>query len=105
MRKSRCLKSRCPMAAVALVAAAFLALPASNVDATKLEGRNVKIGCLVPLSGKGAEWGQTAKISMEIAVEEINAAGAIGALPIYLICYYTQPLAPAGLNACLPRFA
>src|SRR5260370_14879846 len=99
MRKSRCLKSRCPMAAVALVAAAFLALPASNVDATKLEGRNVKIGCLVPLSGKGAEWGQTAKISMEIAVEEINAAGGIGGLPIELICYDTQTLEAEGLKA------
>ena len=27
----------------------------------KLAGRSVKIGCLVPLTGKGAEWGQAAQ--------------------------------------------
>ena len=52
-------------------------------------GRSVKIGCLVPLTGKGAEWGQAAKPSMDIAVEEINAKGGIGGLPIELICYDT----------------
>jgi branched-chain amino acid transport system substrate-binding protein len=88
------------VATAAIVAAAMLlALPARNADAAKLEGRNVKIGCLVPLTGKGAEWGQTAKISMEMAVEEINANGGIGGLPIDLICYDTQTLEPEGLKA------
>ncbi|NJR71527.1 MAG: ABC transporter substrate-binding protein, partial [Synechococcales cyanobacterium CRU_2_2] len=58
----------------------------------------VKIGCMVPLTGKGAEWGQTAKISMEIATEEINAKGGIGGLPIELICYDTQTLEAEGLK-------
>src|SRR5713226_9102515 len=96
MRKSRCL-----VAALAVAAAVRFALPASNADAdaAKLDGRNVKIGCMVPLTGKGAEWGQTAKISMEIAVEEINAQGGIGGLPIDLICYDTQTLEAEGLKA------
>src|SRR5215831_4347252 len=75
-----------------LTAAAALAVPLSDAQAqgAKLAGRNVKIGCQVSLTGKGAEWGQAAKVSMEIAVEEINAKGGIGVLPIDLICYDTQ---------------
>ena len=70
-----------------------------DAQAAKLEGRSVKIGCLVPLTGKGAEWGQAAKTSMEIAVEEINAKGGIGGLPIELICYDTQTLEAEALKA------
>ena len=65
----------------------------------KLDGRTVKIGCLAPLTGKGAEWGQAAKPSMEIAAEEINAKGGIGGLPIELICYDTQTLEAEALKA------
>src|SRR5262247_201697 len=82
----------------AAVAVAFIvSLPLSNAHA-KLEGRTVKIGCLVPLTGKGAEWGQGAKPSMEIAVEEINAKGGIGGLPIQLICYDDQTLESEALQ-------
>ena len=83
------------------LAAATIALFTSthNSDAAKLEGRSVKIGCLASLTGKGAEWGQGAKISMEIAVEEINAKGGIGGIPIELICYDTQTLEAEALKA------
>jgi hypothetical protein len=46
----------------------------------------------VPLTGKGAEWGQGAKPAIDIAVEEINAKGGIGGLPIEMICYDDQTL-------------
>ena len=72
---------------------------AHDADAAKLAGRNVKIGCMVPLTGKGAEWGQTAKISMEIAADEINKKGGVGGVPISLICYDTQTLEAEGLKA------
>ncbi len=72
------------------IAAALAVAPAAYGQGTKLAGRNVKIGCQVSLTGKGAEWGQAAKVSMEIAVEEINAKGGVGGLPIDLICYDTQ---------------
>src|SRR5215831_11822158 len=85
--------------AAIVVVALLLALPARNADAAKLEGRNVKIGCLVPLTGKGAEWGQSAKISMEMAVEEINAKGGVGGVPIELICYDTQTAEAEALKA------
>ena len=53
---------------------------------------------MVPLTGKGAEWGQAAKISMDIAVDEINAKGGVGGVPIDLICYDTQTLEAEGLK-------
>ncbi|HMK80192.1 MAG TPA: ABC transporter substrate-binding protein [Xanthobacteraceae bacterium] len=82
-----------------LLALAFaLALPFA-ASAQKPEGRSIKIGCLVPLTGKGAEWGQGAKPSMEIAVEEINAKGGIAGVPIELICYDDQTLEAEALKA------
>ena len=75
---------------LAVAAALAVAVPAAQGQGAKLAGRNVKIGCQVSLTGKGAEWGQAAKVSMEIAVEEINAKGGVGGLPIDLICYDTQ---------------
>src|SRR5947199_8278941 len=89
---------------IANVVAASLAL-ASIVTASrdalaqKLAGRSVKIGCLVPVTGKGAEWGVAGKASMEIAVEEINAKGGVGGIPMELICYDTQTLEAEALKA------
>ena len=80
-------------------AALFLVLPISAASAEKLAGRNVKIGCEVSLTGKGAEWGQAGKVSMELATEEINAKGGIGGVPIDLICYDTQTLEAEALKA------
>jgi branched-chain amino acid transport system substrate-binding protein len=83
----------------AIAAVAFIArFPLSSAQAAQLAGRNVKIGCLAPLTGKGAEWGQGAKPSMEIAVAEINAKGGIGGLPIDLICYDTQTMESEALK-------
>jgi branched-chain amino acid transport system substrate-binding protein len=79
-------------------AALAVALPPAHAQGAKLAGRNVKIGCQVSLTGKGAEWGQAAKVSMEIAVEEINAKGGVGGLPIDLICYDTQTSEPEALK-------
>src|SRR5262249_46414486 len=80
-------------------AVAVLALwPAPDADAQKLAGRSVKIGCQASLTGKGAEWGQAAKASMEIAVEEINAAGGVGGIPMELVCYDTQTLEAEALK-------
>jgi branched-chain amino acid transport system substrate-binding protein len=94
------MKSKILLAAAFVAAALLASLPLSSAQAQKkLDGRTVKIGCLAPLTGKGAEWGQGAKPSMEIAVEEINAKGGIGGLPIELICYDYQTLEAEALKA------
>lgn len=84
------------LAAAAIVA---VALPPKQAEAANLAGRNVKIGCLAPVTGKGAEWGIAGKASMEIAVEEINAKGGVGGIPIELICYDTQTLEAEALKS------
>src|SRR5262245_1562286 len=87
------------LTSVAAAAIVFAASSTQQADAqAKLSGRSVKIGCMVPLTGKGAEWGQSAKLSMEIAVDEINAKGGIGGVPIELICYDDQTLEAEGLK-------
>jgi branched-chain amino acid transport system substrate-binding protein len=92
------MKSKILLAAAFATAALLVSLPLSSAHAQKLAGRSVKIGCLAPLTGKGAEWGLGAKPSMEIAVEEINAKGGIGGLPIELICYDDQTLEAEALK-------
>jgi len=92
------MKSKILLTAVIAGVAFIASLPLSSAQAQKLAGRSVKIGCLAPLTGKGAEWGQGAKPSMEIAVEEINAKGGIGGVPIELICYDDQTLEAEALK-------
>src|SRR5882757_1575104 len=87
------------LTSLAIAAIVSLVSFTQNAAAQKLSGRNVKIGCLASLTGKGAEWGQTAKLSMEIAVEEINAKGGIGGVPIELTCYDTQTLEAEALKS------
>ena len=94
------MKSKILLAAAFAAAALLASLPLSSAQAQKKrDGRSVKIGCLAPLTGKGAEWGQGAKPSMEIAVEEINAKGGIGGVPVELICYDYQTLEAEALKA------
>ena len=90
------MKWRIMLVAACVAAASLTGLP--SAQAAKLEGRTVKIGCLVPLTGKGAEWGQGAKPAIDIAVEEINAKGGIGGLPIEMICYDDQTLESEALQ-------
>src|SRR5262249_29993179 len=81
-----------------LLALGLLTAP-QGADAANLAGRSVKIGCLAPVTGKGAEWGVAGKASMEIAVEEINAKGGVGGIPMELICYDTQTVEAEALKA------
>jgi branched-chain amino acid transport system substrate-binding protein len=78
-------KGRSWVALAALVGAAGLMGWGGEAAAQKLAGREVKLGAMVPLTGKGAEWGQTAKIAIELAAEEINAKGGIGGVPLKVI--------------------
>ena len=79
-------KSFLPFAIVAFFLAISLTL-APPSEAGKLAGKTVKIGGIYSISGVCAEWGTAAKISAEIAVEEINAAGGIGGVPIEMPWY------------------
>src|SRR5258708_28347731 len=93
------MKLRANLPSLVAVVGVALLMSSPHDARAKLAGRNVKIGCMVSLTGKGAEWGQTAKLSMEIAVEEINAKGGVGGLPIELTCYDTQTLEAEALKS------
>ena len=61
-----------------------------------LAGKEVKFGGVFSITGKGAEWGENGKIGTEIAVEEINAAGGVGGVPLRVIISDTgTEVAPA----------
>jgi branched-chain amino acid transport system substrate-binding protein len=92
------MKLRANLPSLVAVVGVALLMSSPHDARAKLAGRNVKIGCMVSLTGKGAEWGQAAKLSMEIAVEEINAKGGIGGVPIDLICFDTQTLEAEALK-------
>jgi branched-chain amino acid transport system substrate-binding protein len=83
-----------------LVATLAVAMLAASIPATaaQLSGRSVKIGAMYPLTGKGAEWGEAAKVGINLAAEEINAAGGIGGVPIKLIEYDYQAKESEGIN-------
>ena len=67
--------------------AAIALLAASLPTSADVSGRAVKIGVMYPLTGKRATWGNHAQIGIRLAVEEVNAAGGIGGVPIKLVEY------------------
>ena len=50
--------------------------------AQKLAGPEIRIGAVLPFAGVWADWGRKDRIAFELAVEEINAAGGVGGVPI-----------------------
>ena len=81
-------------AATAAVALLAVSLPAS----ADVSGRAVKIGVMYPLTGKGTTWGNHAQIGIRLAVEEVNAAGGIGGVPIKLVEYDYQAKESEGIT-------
>lgn len=74
------------LASVALLVAAFVTATFEKAMAD-LSGRFVKIGVMLPLTGKGAEWGEAGQLGSQLAADEINEAGGIGGVKIKLQFY------------------
>lgn len=85
-------------AAMAAGAAAMALASAAPGLAGDLSGRAVKLGALVPVTGKGAEWGYTARESIKIAQDEINKAGGIGGVPLEVVFWDTQSKESEGIK-------
>ena len=68
---------------IGLTCAAFALLAAS---CSKGDGNTVKIGGVAPLSGNVAVYGVECKNGIDLAIEEINAAGGINGKLIEFIC-------------------
>lgn len=74
------------IASAAMLVAGFVTVTFQSALAD-LSGRNVKIGVMLPLTGKGAEWGEAGQIGSQLAADEINEAGGIGGVKIKLVFY------------------
>ena len=74
------------VAAAATLVAGFVTATYQTALAD-LSGRSVKIGVMLPLTGKGAEWGEAGQIGSQLAADEINEAGGIGGVKIKLVFY------------------
>jgi branched-chain amino acid transport system substrate-binding protein len=73
----------CRLLRVVPVLTLALAVVAAGVPAeARLDGKVVRLGAIYSITGKGAEWGEHSKIATQIAVEEINAAGGVGGVPL-----------------------
>ena len=66
-----------------VVGAAVLALVLASCS--KAESNSVKIGGIFPLSGQVAVYGVECKNGVDLAIEEINAAGGINGKPVVLV--------------------
>ena len=66
-----------------------LALVAAGLSLTACSGKKanvIKIGGVAPLSGKYTQYGLECKKGIDLAVEEINAAGGIDGKTVKFIC-------------------
>lgn len=89
-----------PIPALAILSLALLG-GTTLAEGAPLAGKSVKLGALYPLTGKGAEWGEHSKIATEIALEEINAAGGVGGIPMEVIIH--DSAADVGQSIALTR--
>jgi branched-chain amino acid transport system substrate-binding protein len=71
----------CAVLCALLVAAALAACGSSSTTSSSSPGatKTLTIGVLMPFSGDGALWGKTELASIQVAAEQLNAAGGIKA--------------------------
>ncbi len=73
---------------------AFGALAGPAWSQAKLAGSEVKLGAAFPLTGIWSEWARKDKVALDMAMEEINAAGGIGGVKIAVALYDTASKPP-----------
>src|SRR5579871_4211144 len=83
------------------ISGAFLTLAlmaASMASAAAQQGEPVKIGVLIGLTGSSAVAGNDSYKCMQIAVEEVNAAGGVLGRPIKLVVQDDEGRPKAGVD-------
>lgn len=82
-----------------VVFVAMTALVLSFVSCAKKESSTIKIGGIAPLSGQYTEYGLECKKGIDLAVEEINAAGGVLGKQIEFICEDDEGVPAKSVNA------
>jgi len=80
-----------------LLAAVLLLATSSHLAHAQEDG--LKIGAVIPLTGTYGSYGKGLSSAMNIALEEVNAAGGVLGKPVTLLIEDDQTDATAGLNA------
>lgn len=83
----------------AKVVLAGAALVLSFVSCAKKESNTIKVGGIAPLSGQYTEYGLECKKGIDLAIEEINAAGGILGKQIEFICEDDEGVPAKSVNA------
>lgn len=83
-------------AVIVIVLAAFAC---ACLDKQPTESEEIKIGAIFPLTGEGAKYGEDAKLGIDLAVEEINAAGGIKGKKIQVVYEDSQAAPSQGVAA------
>lgn len=79
-----------PVVSQAMKTALTAIAAASSLLAGSAAWADVKIGVLLPLSGKGASYGQHQEVAMKMALEELEKAGGIKGEKVSFITYDTR---------------
>ena len=91
-------KSRIIMLAILVLCVSAVTFHTSST-AQALEGKEIKIGVAVPITGHGANVGKREAIGAQAAVDVINAEGGIGGVPLKLFIEDTASNPQEGVNA------
>jgi len=78
---------------------AAVAAPVATPLAVRAQAGTVKIGSVLSVTGPAAFLGEDMKAGMELAIEQINAAGGIGGRKIEWFFYDAESQTQKGLNA------
>jgi branched-chain amino acid transport system substrate-binding protein len=70
-----------------------------GVSRNTASGSTIKIGVILPLTGNGAVYGEPAQKTVQLAADQINAAGGINGKQIQLIIQDGQCTGQGGTNA------
>ncbi|MCH5290145.1 MAG: ABC transporter substrate-binding protein [Treponema sp.] len=89
------MKKRIKSVIVGLAAITAFAL----VSCSKSDGNTIKIGGVAPLSGQYTEYGLECKKGIDLAFEEINAAGGINGQQFEFICEDDEGVPAKAVNA------
>ncbi len=73
------------LSVLTIISILIASLMVFSFGCAKKEEKEIKIGAVLPLTGSAAVWGKNSKMGLEIALDEVNAAGGVKGKKINLI--------------------
>ncbi|MEJ8570650.1 ABC transporter substrate-binding protein [Microbaculum marinum] len=72
---------------IAVGALALAAVAAAAPSAMAQDGKQIRIGAIVPSSGPFAEWGRTNTVTLKMLEDKVNAAGGVNGAKLEIVIY------------------